>query len=258
MTKAFAQPDTSGLEQAFDGATLKVGRAKRHINELEAIIESFWIGDSEALTATRDADGRYILRFPDLGEQGRQIPIILGDAIHNLRVAFDHVWTALDRAAPAKNSKFPTFPFHETRHNVIDWIDKSPVKRAFPQVKSLILDHIKPYSDAGGDHVLWSLTKLDKLDKHNILIPTIEVRKVGHVVVKSAGTTMTFTNCDIANVAALVSSDTPAEYYCYGEITIDPVFPDRLPVGGERVMQTLIYLAQATDSAIQRMRKAIL
>ncbi len=250
-------PDTSGLPKAFHGATLKVERAENHIKELEGIIENIQVQEGEPLDITRDADGRYSLNISDLGEMGYQIPIVLGDAVHNLRAALDHVWTALDRAATGKPNSFANFPFDETRQNLVNRVDTSVVKCAFPKAGDLILDDIKTHCSEGGNHRLWSLTKLDNLDKHNMLIPTIELRKISKLFVRSGGAEMTFDDCEFGGELTLLDGPIAPEYYCRGKITINPVFPEGIAISGESVLKTLIYQSEATRNAINLFKENI-
>ena len=78
----------------FQGAKLKLERAKHHIANLEATFRAYVdlnpyvLGSKEnPETATKKATIRYTMELPS------DIALILGDAVHNLRVALDHtVW----------------------------------------------------------------------------------------------------------------------------------------------------------------------
>ena len=246
--------DKDRLTYAFDGAALKVERAKSHIDEIEDILSNIQAPESEPFILTRDSGGRYILKLSALGHRGRYIPVMLGDALHNLRSALDHVWTALDRELTGRESK-ACFPFERTRGGVKVKVEESIVFRKIPKVRELVLDKVKTYSTDGGDHVLWSLTKLNNIDKHNTLVPIIEVNQVENLMVRSGDFSMNFKNTTFQNVSNLFLSDLPVEYRCAGGIQVSAVFGSGLPVAGYSLVPTLRQMSVAVGAAINLFRR---
>ena len=102
----------------------------------------------------------------DVAEVDPVISLIIGDAVHNLRSALDHLAAALVRdncAVPTKSTYFP--------------IGKSPsqyVISAPGQVQGMSIadekriDSLKPY--LGGDDRFWGLHRMDITDKHNLIL----------------------------------------------------------------------------------------
>lgn len=246
----------TNLKHGFDGASLKVVRAYRHINELKSIMDQIRSGKANELSLTKQGNGPFELKFADLGEIGEHIPLVIGDAIHNLRAPLDHIWMALWRASG--KTGFGTFPFHETRKNLEDAIAKSPIKMAFPDVEALILDHVKPYGDAGGNHVLWTITKFDKIDKHNLIIPTIKVHRIGNLTAQIGRTNIHMSGNTFINVGSIIGSNNPIEYQQNGKITLQITFPEDGLLTGKPVLPTLLNMAQATDETVKLFRETFL
>lgn len=202
-----------------------------------------------------------IIGFARLGPRATEIPLIIGDAIHNLRAALDHIWVALavESAPPEKRDttavKFATFPFHELRQNVKAAVEKGLIKEAFPDTERLILDEIRPHSDAGGDHVFWAITKLDKIDKHNLIVPTVQFHSFEETTVRAGGSTFRMTNVTMSNVGAFGSFAGPVEYEHKGRASIEITFPKNEPLGGESVIPTLTNMADSTRKAVNLFRE---
>lgn len=255
MSSKSSPPEVSNLPESFTGAYLKIGRAEKHILELRTLIEEFEVENDGAFSVTKNGDGQFVLDFKALGELGEQVPVVLGDAIHNLRCALDHIWTALDRAATGKSATFASFPFDKTRQNLVARIKGTAVNDAFPDVQRLILDNIKTHRDEGGDSILWSLTKLDKLDKHNLLIPTVVVRHVQHLEVCMGSSKFEYVNCSFSNIGVIGASDTAIEYKCHGKVSVDPIFRDLFSVARQSVLPTLDKLKLSTKNAVDLFRE---
>lgn len=200
------------------------------------------------LAPKMEANGAYAITFADIREAGG-IPLIIGDAIHNMRSALDHVWMALWRQA--KKSGYGTFPFHEERANLEDMVKKSPIRTAFPQIDSLILDAIKPYRD--GNHLLWTITKFDKLDKHNLIIPTLQIRRGGPVTIKAANSIIKISDIIMEDCAPvnLVAGDNPFELNQDNNFSLEIHFQNGGFLEGQPVLPSLLDMLKAVDETIQ-------
>lgn len=75
----------------FNGAHLKVERAKKHIADLQDIFGTFVKQHPHALHIDNDASSGLItveVRFSE--PLPASLALIIGDAVHNLRTALDH------------------------------------------------------------------------------------------------------------------------------------------------------------------------
>jgi hypothetical protein len=152
----------------FQSARLKVKRADRHIQELVSVIVAFLDTDFCKLHIEEDGDsGNYSVNMDSTAPFPPEIPLIVGDAVHNLRSALDHIvvqFTKSDRLA---------LPTGKERHNVEGAPHYRTIKKSLPDFAAHILNEIQPY--AGGKFKVWELGKLDNIDKHQLLIPTINI-----------------------------------------------------------------------------------
>jgi hypothetical protein len=106
-----------------------------------------------------------------------------GDAIHNLNSVTDHLWTALDRAAhetlslPIDHDTFSrtSLPRDEGWQDLSKRIEKAIAERAaiyvaFPQAETFILQDVNPTKRPGDPSFIWSLNKLDNINKHRFFL----------------------------------------------------------------------------------------
>ena len=243
------------LNEGFDGAKLKLQRANRHLLELTDVMRKINEINAEGFMIEKQVDGSQNIALRDLGNIGEPIPTIIGDCIHNFRSSLDHIWMALMREAG--ETGFTYFPFHETRINLEDAIKKSPVYAAFPKVREIILDGIKPHSDSGGNHVFWAITKLDKIDKHNTLIPIVDAKTIDHAVFDiGGGKTATMTNVVLADTPNL--GTIKGKIKQNAKITIQISFPERTPLAKQEVIATLAEMSQSVRKSLELFREAFL
>jgi hypothetical protein len=154
----------------FAGPRSKVARATRHIQETEAILEAF--GQSDLATFVVDTEtkpGATLLGVEIAGGPPIDIPLAIGDAIHNLRASLDFLAYELMSASGTIDEQM-RFPFYKEEDNLRKQVGKSGLlKNCGPDVARLIVDGVKPYKD--GNYDLWAMNKLDNIDKHRLIVP---------------------------------------------------------------------------------------
>lgn len=163
----------------FTDARLKIDRANKHISDLQAAISSV----EQRNVATVYEDGQFVKHEPpNLEEALPQLALIVGDAIHNLRVALDYAWaSAIERYVPTAVSDHNTFPIRDTRKGVEDALNG--IKVDTPQRHALchaILSDIQPY-ERGESGIIHALHQLDISDKHLLLLeldPIAGIREI--------------------------------------------------------------------------------
>jgi hypothetical protein len=104
------------------------------------------------------------------------IPMITGDAVHNLRSALDLLaWALYARRTKGKGTHI-YFPIFETPKKYKSGSERKVEGISEADIEAITL--LKPYK-GGNDH-LWGLHELDITDKHRLLItPVIAVGRVG-------------------------------------------------------------------------------
>lgn len=183
----------------FRGPKLKVNRAKRHISEINSEIRGFLERDPDVsvVESYRDA-GQYTCTYSFNDAVPDEWTTIIGDAIHNLRSALDHLAVDLVRLNN-KSTKRVYFPFCDGRDSLECMIKNRHINRAAPDVVDIIRS-LKPYH--GGDEALRALHDLDIADKH---APLIDIRRRVHEIyveiMERAVITGSCTNAMVQSVA---------------------------------------------------------
>lgn len=152
--------------------TRKVERAqKKHILDLEAAWDAFFDTHPYTVGTKDDADkgerSYYLTSVADIPDQ---IPLIVGDAVNNLRSALDHLAYHLMCVGRGSTGPFTgvSFPIAENaakykarRQGRTQGMRKDAVKE---------IDAIEPYGGGAGEY-LWHLHCLNNIDKHRLLLP---------------------------------------------------------------------------------------
>jgi hypothetical protein len=153
----------------FETAVLKVDRAKRHISDLNSLLQKerpfSLIFEADANTgecATVVKENEAVIR---------SCAVTIGDAIHNLRAALDHVvWELVSPfCTTAAERRKVQFPFANSAQGLDRAIEQRLIDRTAPEIADKI-KRLKPYP--GGYELLYLVDELDILDKHKLLIPT--------------------------------------------------------------------------------------
>jgi len=161
------------------GPRLKLNRANRHIDELISVTSPL---SPDLYSLALKHNGLMVNGKPlrwDLAYRPKQpipetLALVIGDAVHNLRAALDHLASGIIRTNDPKAA--PYFPVTKTRENLVSsgWL--KAMEAALPGTKDLLLVKIRPEND-GRDH-LWRLGTLDIDDKHNLLTPNIAITSI--------------------------------------------------------------------------------
>lgn len=149
--------------------TSKIDRAKKHLEELQKEIDTFFKLQPYKISTKRDPETkRHIYYLTDVMNVPDKIALISGDVIQNLRSALDHLAYDLfvqenKGALSAKHIYFPIekdLPSYER--------EKERKTKGISSEKLKLIDSIKPYK--GGNNTLWALATLNNIDKHRLLI----------------------------------------------------------------------------------------
>jgi hypothetical protein len=152
-----------------NGIQIKIERANKHIGDLDAAISDFLGTDFYALgTKHKPEIGQvayYVTRADPLPDD---IPAILGDAIHNLRSALDHLAWQLVEVCGGQPGSATKFPITKTRQQYDSAFGEREITQLRPTMVEL-LRSVQPYRTT--DDTLWHLHRLDIHDKHRLIIP---------------------------------------------------------------------------------------
>jgi hypothetical protein len=181
----------------FADARLKIERATKHIGDIKGRIGRL----EESYTSTIEIDSKpgYQRIKYDLADKTavKDIAVLIGDALHNLKCALDYSWIGiLERHAPVAISGKTQFPIHPSADSLKIALESSKIHLAHLPLFNLMLTSIKPYD--GGDNALCAVKKLNILDKHRLLLPLIGYTAIdglqvenetGEPIIGFAGTT---------------------------------------------------------------------
>jgi hypothetical protein len=172
----------------FEAPRAKIIRAEHHINDLKDLCDDFFakhyrvvvidytcplpngIRQREVRTVNKDP-------LPD------RIPLIIGDAIHNLRSALDLLAFHLLRDSGRAEDKiyFPIVRDKVGPKAAEDTIRSAGIDLAGANVVALFKS-FEPYK--GGHLQLWELHRVDIIDKHRLLLTTENFSQVSRLVLK--------------------------------------------------------------------------
>jgi hypothetical protein len=170
-------PKPEGLRSA----KTKLQRAKRHLAEFEKERDAWtgrWTGRKPyAVVGHRISPTKITLKISVKDAIPDQLSTVLGDAVHNLRSALDHLAWALVEAngnVPDEDTQFPISRDLARFEAVIPRRLAGASDKAIEAIKDL-----KPYK--GGNHVLWAVHELDIIDKHRLIVPVASAHTASEV-----------------------------------------------------------------------------
>jgi hypothetical protein len=152
----------------------KYERANDHIVALDSVLAS--LQGSSRIERTDDTDrGTTTFRIIGLSEIPLSIPLLLGDTLHNLRSALDHlIWKIVELSGETPDEE-NCFPIFNTAHAY----EENSRKRlkGVTRIMATQVDAFLPYKE--GNRNLWMLHRLNILDKHRFLLTACHA-KLGH------------------------------------------------------------------------------
>jgi hypothetical protein len=224
---------------SFREARLKIKRAEKHIADLKARIAG--LPDSYIASIEIDPNGIENIKH-DLSDTkiATDVALIVGDAIHNLKSALDYSWLpTIEKFAPSAVNKSSKFPIYPTEKHLEDALREREIDIASPHLFSFLVSEIKPYD--GGNDALWSIHKLDILDKHRLLIPVINFVGIEDIELENE-------RGEIIRGFAWGTTDTPPHFIPIehglhiknkGKVSVAVLFDEGSPLEGMEVLDML-------------------
>jgi hypothetical protein len=262
-----AGPDPKELAALY--SDFKIEWAKNHVSQIENIIKWLTTDTTKVVRPDQNPEtGEYFLYVgPENPLLPRQLPLHMGDAIHNLNGVMDYLWSGLVRSIdPTRASKI-TFPRHETRTNLANALANpkghdAAIQAAFPQAERFILGTIQPYKGGNGD-LIWTLNKLDNINKHRLLIVTTNVIQFrgawlarsadGSVISHAAGV-----HIKTHGPSLKMAFAAPFQIEGDPDPVIDVVFAENDILEGEPVLETLVVMVEAVQKVVKAFRETFL
>lgn len=206
----------------FRSARDKIERARHHFVDLQSELREYKSRKPFQLIEVADGDSveiqvRVTERIPTA------ITLVLGDCVHNLRSALDHIVYEAVAKAGTSNCDFPIWSRASNEFTQKDWktFVRNKVQGGNAAALRRYLETLRPYV-GGNDEYLWVLHRLDIIDKHRLLLAVCAatdsiktVSFVDGVQVNGDGT-----NEAIQNMGELELDFIPAERYPLDDGTV--------------------------------------
>lgn len=154
-------------------AIFKLYRAEEHINQLKSEVDKFLSKEPYRFAVEYDKDrthGFVVIRVRENPPFIRW-SILIGDAIHNLRVALDYMVCQLIVSGKSQIGRHSGFPIYRTLE-AYNSGKSANIKGICPRAEQII-DRLKPYG--GGIESYWRLHQIDIDDKHRFLLAAIDM-----------------------------------------------------------------------------------
>ncbi len=251
-------PPTAYGRELFPGPRLKVKRAQSHITDLEALFHSFIRDNPHRIEVHENAD------TPGLKIRGvfdKPLPpiaaTIIGDAIHNLRTALDHLACRLVEHSGGECTRWTGFPIYETEADLDGGI-ASKLCGTPDEIRDLVKS-IKPYktdrAGRAGNFLIRGLSKLDDMDKHLLLIPTISVVSLRNIRVTApdGSTILIVGELNVSgdgNVDVVAVGGSGLKFEADSQATFDVFFANTEILDGHQVIETLTRTSDAVRDVI--------
>jgi hypothetical protein len=233
----------------FESARLKVKRAYRHIDELKQSFADFLKIDFCALRVSQDPNtGQASIYIQSVATPPPETALTIGDIVHNLRAALDH--TIVEILGERGNRE--SFPVAKEQDNPGAHPTYRLIKETLPDLAAFILEKIQIYDT--GTPSIWAVSKLDNIDKHNLLIPIVSVQQINGFSFKNgAGVSIVSATATILgggrlNVASIPG---PLDITNKGQAAAQILFGNGQPLEGRPVIDSLVKMAELTSQAIE-------
>ena len=252
----------------MQNALLKIKRAKQHIADFESKLQAFKAANPYRLVVeSNDEANGFSLVFRILKSAPSDLPAIVGDAVHNLRVALDVLIYGIvvknfPEASPGQARRIQ-FPFSETADALERTINDRHICRAGKQVTDEII-RLKPYKGASGDGGgLYALHELDIADKHRLFIDLDRVSIIPDFTLLNAlgDRIVNMTNVGMGAKEGMTFlhieqpvRDVKINHYINPSPEI--IFSRMQPFGGKAVTPTLVQLTQLVEQTIAAIARA--
>lgn len=167
------------MHPALREVEAKLAGAAHRLHELERCINEGAVTDLLALRTDRDREGRVRVRVEELAEIPEEWHVWIGECVHDMRSALDHLAFQLNVAGygkdPPPNSGASQFPIYTKRGEFRDMCKVARGRRPdkckvafFPRGARTAVERLQPYHHRNDMDTGWLgvLVELSNIDKH--------------------------------------------------------------------------------------------
>jgi hypothetical protein len=236
--------------------TPKLDRAKKHIRDFERIAGIFL--EDPYVIGTKDKPEIAHIAFFIAAERTlfpADLPLIVGDAIHNLRCTLDHlVWQLVlaHGENPNEATSFPIFKMNIKTGQKETARSLARKTRGVHPEAAQDLELLQPYNTC--DYALWHLHQLDIMDKHQLPLRTATYPDVWglrreNVWLSSEGASLVW-DVKVGDELWRFPASTVAHQEDNIKFRFDVAFGDPTVVAGKSVLSVLNGLANLVEEIV--------
>jgi hypothetical protein len=159
----------------FENAKLKLQRAEKHVRDMQTLFSSFMQTHPYRLAINREGNVSVIRvavdPLPD------EIRLIIGDAIHNVRVVADHLYWELLGVDKGTQDRWAKFPVGDSRESFEAAARGAKTPR---QDTRDFLATLGVYPGGPRD-VLYAIHLLNNVDKHRVILAVAGIAAISNV-----------------------------------------------------------------------------
>jgi hypothetical protein len=233
------------------GVRLKIERAKRHISDLDVRIRAFCDSEPYTLGINQKLQIRHVaLYVSDINPIPDDVPLIIGDAVHNLRSALDHLAWQLVESGGGTPDRNTYFPICKSPQHYTSAISKGGMNAIAPGAIQIIAA-LQPHGTK--DDTLWHIHELDRWDKHRLVLTTATALNKWSIIAR--GQEIGWPEPAIPLKRGHEIVNVPADtYHRTGhknfKLGIDIAFGESEVVAGKSVLETLNHMADFVDVVV--------
>lgn len=170
----------SKFHPSIHSAAAKIGRADKHLQDLDLALEAFEQSDCYRPIAHIETDGNTFARWYftlQVDAPPVEIGLIAGDVLTNLRASLDHCMWALKRQEAPESDRPGVFPMEQVSPHADVRERRRLLAAERPLLRSRaisVLEPLQPYNATkrAREHPLSILTSLVNADKHKVITST--------------------------------------------------------------------------------------
>jgi hypothetical protein len=239
------------------GIRNKIKRAKKHISDLDVAIRSFCDKEPYTLGIREHAEIAQVALYIESVESVPDcIQLAIGDAVHNLRSALDHLMWQLVEAGggtPNNETQFPICVDPNGAQKYASAIGQGELQR-IPIGADKVLLAVQPFQTKY--NTLWHLHQLDIVDRHRLFLTAITIMSDWRIVVQP-GSQIKFNVAGqpLVNGYELVRVPIGSYYHKHAregciKLGLDLTFGQFEIVAGKPVLETLNHMADLVDGIV--------
>jgi hypothetical protein len=161
------------MARPLDGVEAKIARARAHLESLHRAAGRLFADQPIRFDLVPDRQEGWFLVRPDfVAEPPHSLGVGIGDVVHNLRSALDHLVWQLSLGQTAKPSRQTQFPITD---NASAFRDQCFRIAWLPPDQQAMIESVQPYNRGGPASNLRLLRELSNADKHRVLTPILNL-----------------------------------------------------------------------------------